>query len=70
MTNARLGLGAAMCSCAALCACSSPPLSPFAKDNPPLVLASAQEAGVKDERARFREIFCAVLEARGQTLPD
>jgi hypothetical protein len=59
-----------MWSCAALCACSSPPLSPFAKDNPPLVLASAQEAGVKDERARFREIFCAVLEARRQTLPD
>jgi len=34
------------------------------------VLASAQQAGVKDERTRFREIFCAVLEARKEGLPD
>jgi hypothetical protein len=53
-----------------LCACSSPPLSPYTTDTPPLVLALAQQAGVKDERARFREIFCAVLQTRGPTLPD
>jgi len=54
----------------ALSACSSPPLVPFTKDTPPLMLVSAQEAGVKDERARFREIYCAVLETRAQVLPD
>jgi hypothetical protein len=34
------------------------------------VLLSAQQAAVKDDRARFREIYCAVLEARGHALPD
>jgi hypothetical protein len=59
-----------MALCTALSACSSAPLVPYTTDTPPLVLASAQLAGIKDERARFREIFCAVLEARGHTLPD
>ena len=54
----------------ALNACSSPPLLPFTKDTPPLTLVSAQQAGVTDERARFREIYCAVLEAHAQMLPD
>ena len=53
-----------------LCACSSPPLSPYTTDAPPLELLSVEQAGVKDERARFREIYCAVLEAHGHTLPD
>ena len=56
--------------CAALCACSSPPLSPFTKDSVPMTLVSTEQAGVRDERARFREIYCAVLEAHGHTLPD
>jgi hypothetical protein len=30
----------------------------------------AQQTGVQDKRARFREIFCSVLEARGHELPD
>jgi len=55
---------------AALIACSSAPLSPYTTATPPLVLVAAQQAGVRDDRARFREIYCAVLEARGQTLPD
>jgi len=65
-TNSVVG----MILCAVLCACSSPPLSPYTKDAPPLVLASTQQAGIKDERGRFREIYCAVLEARAPTLPD
>ena len=51
-------------------ACSTRPLSPYMEDTPPLVLVPASAAGVKDDRARFREIFCAVLEARGEALPD
>lgn len=47
----------------ALAACSSAPLGPYTVDTRPL-------ASVKDKRARFREIFCAVLEAHGHSLPD
>ena len=43
---------------------------PYSTDTPPLVLAPASEAGVQDQRARFREIYCAVLEAGGRGLPD
>ena len=53
-----------------LAACSSPPLMPYSADTPPLVLAPASDAGVQDRRGRFREIFCAVLESHGHTLPD
>jgi hypothetical protein len=60
----------AVAGCVALGACSSPPLMPYSPDTPPLVLAPASEAGVLDRRGRFREIYCAVLEARGHALPD
>jgi hypothetical protein len=53
-----------------LSACSTAPLSPYSEDTPPLILLPASQAGVADERGRFREVFCEVLEARGQTLPD
>lgn len=53
-----------------LSACSTTPLSPYTEDTPPLILVPAAQAGVEDKRGRFREIFCAVLEQRGQTLPD
>ncbi len=46
------------------------PLVPYATDTPPLVLVPVSEAGVQDKRARFREIYCAVLAARATTLPD
>jgi hypothetical protein len=68
--RARIFFLGVMLFCGALWACSSPPLSPYTTATPPLVLASAEQAGVKDERARFREIFCAVLQTRGRTLPD
>ena len=43
---------------------------PFSTDAPPLVLAPAAQAGVTDQRARFREIYCAVLDARAGEVPD
>jgi pimeloyl-ACP methyl ester carboxylesterase len=53
-----------------LAACTSPPLMPFSTQGPPLVLVPATQAGVVDQRARFREIFCAVLEARKESIED
>ena len=55
---------------AALAGCSSPPLIPFSTDTPPLVLATAAQAGVQDQRGRFREVYCAVLRARAGQVPD
>jgi hypothetical protein len=52
-----------------LVACTTEPLVPYSTDTPPLVLVPAAQAGVVDKRARFREIYCAVLEAR-PGLPD
>lgn len=51
-------------------ACTTPPLSPYTEDTPPLILVPATQADVEDKRGRFREIFCAVLEAHGPALPD
>mgnify|MGYP002062413156 CR=1 FL=1 len=51
-------------------ACSTRPLVPYSVETPPLMLAPASQAGIDDKRARFREIFCEVLEARGTELPD
>ena len=57
-------------ACLGLGACATKPLIPHSADTPPLVLAPASQAGVQDKRARFREIYCAVLEAHGRALPD
>jgi pimeloyl-ACP methyl ester carboxylesterase len=54
----------------ALLACSSKPLVPYSTQTPPLALVPVTDAGVVDERGRFREIFCTVLEERGEQLPD
>lgn len=51
-------------------ACSTRTLQPYAADTTPLVLVPVSQAGVTDKRARFREIFCEVLEKRKTTLPD
>jgi len=59
-----------MLTAGGLVACSSKPLVPYTTDTPPLVLTPASYAGVVDGRARFREIFCTVLELRGNDLPD
>jgi dienelactone hydrolase len=55
--------------CLAVVACARQPLVPYSSDTPPLVLAPAIQVGVVDQRARFREIYCSVLEARRE-LPD
>ncbi len=55
--------------CVMLAACAAKPLVPYSTDTPPLVLVPAAQAGIVDKRARFREIYCAVLEARPE-LPD
>lgn len=51
-------------------ACSTRPLEPYSLDTQPLILVPISYAGVEDKRARFREIFCAVLERRKTTIPD
>ena len=56
--------------CLALTACAGSPLIPYSAETPPLVLAPAWQAGVADKRARFREIYCAVLQAREQEIAD
>lgn len=53
-----------------LTACAGSPLQPFTTDTPPLVLVPAALAGVHDKRGRFREIYCAVLQARAREVPD
>lgn len=50
--------------------CAQQPLRPSTADTTPLVLLPAVEAGIRDGRARFRDIYCAVLEARKNELPD
>ncbi len=54
----------------ALAGCASKPLVPYSTETPPLVRLPAAAAGVGDGRARFREIFCAILQTRQQTVPD
>jgi hypothetical protein len=61
---------ATMATCVLLGACATKPLVPYSTDTPPLVLVPASQAGVQDKRGRFREIYCAVLKARGPGLPD
>ena len=53
-----------------LSACSTAPLTPYSEDTEPLVLLPVSQAGIEDRRGRFREIFCAILDERGQSLPD
>lgn len=51
-------------------ACAKRPRARAPGDTPPLVLFPASLAGIEDARPRFREIVCAVLEARKNGLPD
>ena len=67
---AKVLAGVTAASVILLGACSSKPLLPYTEDTPPLVLVPAAQAGIGDDRGRFREIFCAILERRQATLPD
>jgi hypothetical protein len=50
--------------------CASKPLLPYATDATPLMLVPAIQSKGQDKRGRFREIFCQVLEARKDSIPD
>ena len=56
--------------CLLLTGCASEPLVPFSTDTAPLILVPAAQAGIDDQRGRFREIYCAVLAARAAEVPD
>ena len=40
------------------------------RETPPLALVPAVQAGIRDQRARFREILCALSDDHGSDLPD
>ena len=65
----QLRSAASAVACVTLAACATESLVPYSTDTPPLVLVSGSSAAVIDKRARFREIYCAILEARKE-LPD
>ena len=50
--------------------CSTAPLMRYTTETQPAVMVPVSQAGIRDERGRFREIFCAVLAKRGAALPD
>lgn len=54
--------------CLQACAVKSP--VPWSTNIHPLEFQPSNPEGLIDERGRFREIFCQVLEARGSSLPD
>lgn len=60
----------AICCSLLLCACSSQPDAPTVEESAAEVAGFIATDQLRDGRGRFREIFCAVLEERGDTLPD
>jgi hypothetical protein len=53
-----------------LAGCASKPLNPWTADAPPQALVPVADAQIEDRRGRFREVFCEVLESRGDEWPD
>lgn len=53
-----------------LVGCATKPLMPYTTASTPLVLVPAIQSDSQDQRGRFREIFCEVLEARKDSIPD
>jgi hypothetical protein len=54
---------------ALLAACSSKPIVPYTTDAAPQALLPVTRAGIDDERGRFREVVCAIMEDHGKELP-
>jgi hypothetical protein len=52
-----------------LAACAGSPWQPHTPDTVLFEMTHAERRGMEDDRGRFREIFCAVLDARGTDLP-
>ncbi|HMK60551.1 MAG TPA: hypothetical protein VK452_05320 [Dissulfurispiraceae bacterium] len=50
------------------CVCN--PIVPYNLETPPSILIPANLAAVKDERSRFREIYCAIQADHGRSLPE
>jgi hypothetical protein len=50
--------------------CTPSPMLRYGMDTPPAVLVPIRYTGISDERARFREIYCAVRKDHGVLLPD
>lgn len=54
-----------------MCAgCAAKPLLTYSLDTPPVMLSTAATMNIIDGRGRFREIYCAIREDHGKTLPD
>ena len=62
--DSGIGRAIIVATCMALGACATTGV-PYSTDIAPDI-----HAGLQDERARFRETYCAVLEAHGHALPD
>jgi hypothetical protein len=50
-------------------ACARRPVAPIAHAMPPSVLVPAGQAGIRDDRGRFREIMAAIMADHGALLP-
>jgi hypothetical protein len=50
--------------------CSPSPMLKYNLQAPPTTLVPISYAGISDERARFREIFCAIQRDHGSRFPD
>ncbi len=66
----RLAQLALMVLLISACASTPVPEQPSAEENLALFQSVMASTGVTDDRGRFEEIYCAVLEARKETVPD